>query len=232
VRWSRNDTAIKPGQTITAHPSVGKNLGRKEIQREKEEEAWERIRETLSDSEQGCSELITEDLDQDSVTILLRFPDETREFIMRIPKGAEWAFVKSFANKKLGENKWVASFWNSRLQSDRWSNHQRAPNHGDIVRLHWIEEPESRKKAETEATNQYQSSVPESTVDRETQDDHEDYENEEVVIPTPIEQTGGLEAPLERIQLEAQRPLPSKGEERTKRETSKGRIRNSTNRDT
>jgi hypothetical protein len=96
-----------------------------------------------------------------------------------------------------------------------WCDHQRAPQQGDIIETYWIEEPRNRKE---EATGQQKSGT-DIQVDQRVQEDSEhDDEYDEAMIPTPIEQTGGPEAPLEKIQLEAQRLLPSKGEEKTNRE--------------
>jgi hypothetical protein len=75
-------------------------------------------------------EMADSDTDQD-VSILLKLPEDTRELLMRLPRESEWAFVKSCANKRLGEGKWIAS-----LLGERWFNHERGPKHGEIVRLH------------------------------------------------------------------------------------------------
>jgi hypothetical protein len=101
---------------------------------------------------------------------------------MRLPRGSEWAFVKSFANKRLGERKWIAS-----LLGERWFSHERSPMHGEIVRLHWIDEKSTI----------YQSPIePE-----ETKEVQADLDDDEPSDSPPCDWTGELKTPLEKLHI-------------------------------
>jgi hypothetical protein len=179
-----NDLAIPPNQEIMVFQPDGKTSWKRELQRRREEEAWERI------EREGVERLafwreMSNDVSAQEVTILLTFPNELREFFMRLPRGSEWGFVMSFANKRLGEWKWIAS-----MLGERWFNHERSPKHGHIVRPHWIDEKPTI----------YQNTM-------KIEETHVDPDVDEPSDSPPCDWTGDLKAPLEKIQIGTQRPL-------------------------
>jgi hypothetical protein len=114
---------------------------------------------------------------------------------VRLPTGSEWAYIKSYANKRLGEGTWIAS-----LIGMRSCDHTRKPKPGDIIRLRWIEEKPLIYSNSAKPTTQKIEEVQVISKADEPSD-----------LP-PVDWTGDLKAPLKKVQIRTQRPLHN-GEE-------------------
>jgi hypothetical protein len=91
-----------------------KAIHKREKQRRKEEEAWEKFSKPdrpgeVTDwvcptvpTEQGLKEPVGTENDY---SILVKFPGREHNCLVRIPKGSEWAFFKAFMNELFGRPK-------------------------------------------------------------------------------------------------------------------------------
>jgi hypothetical protein len=182
-----------------------KTSWKRETQKLKEEDAWERVKGTLS--KLPCGYETTKDEGVQEVTAIVRLQEEARGCFVRLPTGSEWACIKSFASKRLGVGTWIAS-----LVQERWCDHSRKPRHGETVRLHSIEEEPMVYSSSTKPSSRIEEEkLPKLTTSRS--------EEMQAVLKTdgpsdlsPANWTGDPKAPLEKIQKGTQRPLPN-GEE-------------------
>jgi hypothetical protein len=198
----------RPGRPVYVFPPSAATEYKREIQRGREEEAWKRVQGILSFMPwYSCLSRYVEGQD---VTVILKNHNGPGESFVRVPTGSELAFIKSLANKRMGQGNWIAS-----LRAERWSDHSRKPRYGDIVRLYPIEEkplvyPSAAKSVTTKDEEKLltHSSMPKVTLPKA----------EEVQIipkavepsdPPPANWTGDLKAPVEKIQQRTQRPLPN-----------------------
>jgi hypothetical protein len=115
--------------------------------------------------------------------------------VTRVPRDSEWAFVKSFANQKLGQGKWIAI-----LRGEWWFNHRLTPNYGDIMRLLRIEDISA-------AVNWNEERIRAEILEEEARMTAATEVTEEVTSPRRM---GGLKTPLETVQTEVSWPLPGK----------------------
>jgi hypothetical protein len=122
-------------------------------------------------------------------SVMIQFVHSRKHFYAGLLKGSEWAFVRSFANKQIGQETWIAS-----LRGERWFNHRTIPRYGDIARIHRYKEKAARMEM---------GAIPE-TIEVQANQEISEYPE-----PSLTNWTGDLKEPMEKIHLRTQRPLPN-----------------------
>jgi hypothetical protein len=79
-------------------------------------------------------------------SILVQMPEESKNRLVKIPKGFEWPFFKQLMDNQIGEHRWVAGFASNGFDKDQyiWEDNFRIPLPGQVVFIHWLYGEEKR----------------------------------------------------------------------------------------